>query len=337
MKTGVILINLGTPDNCSTPNVRRYLKEFLLDPRVIDLPALIRYLLVYGAILPFRPAKSAKAYKEIWKDGESPLRTYSHQLCDAVQNQLGDNYQVALGMRYGNPSIEHAINQVLPCDKIIALPLFPQYSSAATGSAIEKFLEIIGKKWHIPSIDIIHEFYQSSAFINSYASIINEHMHNKESFLLLSYHGLPTRHIPKTGCKETCQGKQACPAIGPTNFSCYRAQCYETSRRLADALSLPHQQFMTSFQSRLGKTPWIEPYTEPTLHELYQKGIRDITIACPAFTADCLETIEEIGMQAKEIWEQLGGTSFTLIPCLNNHPLWVKGLADIIKKKTNKA
>ena len=335
MKIGVILINLGTPDDCKTSSVRRYLKEFLLDPRVIDLPTIVRYVLVYGAILPFRPAKSAKAYKEIWTDGESPLRTHSHELSQALQQQLGERYQVALGMRYGNPSIEHALDQLLPCDQIIALPLFPQYSSAATGSAIEQLLKVMGKKWHIPSIQIIHEFYQSSAFIDSYAQIINENMKNKKSFLLFSYHGLPTRHIPKTGCKETCQGKQACPTIGATNFSCYRAQCYETSRRLADALSLPQQQFMTSFQSRLGKTPWIEPYTEPTLEELYQKGIRDLTIACPAFTADCLETIEEIGMQAKEIWGTLGGTSFTLIPCLNSHPLWVDNLARMIKQKAS--
>jgi ferrochelatase len=330
-KTGVLLINLGTPNNCNIKSVYSYLTEFLNDPRVIDLALLPRWILTNLIIVPFRCKKSTRAYQKIWLSNGSPLLVHSKNLKDALAVELTDKYQVELAMRYGNPSIPLALKNLRDCHRIIAIPLFPQYSSAATGSAMAKLLNELGKQWNIPELKIIRDFYNAPGFIASYADIIKKHTANNSfDLILFSYHGLPERHINKSRCQAKCNRSSACPALSEANLYCYRAQCYATSHLLANALNLASSQYQVSFQSRLGRTPWIKPYTDLILPTLIKQGIKNIAIACPSFVADCLETLEEINIRAREQWQQLGGNNFIFIPCLNNHPLWVKALAEMV-------
>lgn len=324
MKKGLLLMNIGSPTAPDTPAVRRFLAEFLADKRVIDLPAPLRYLLLYAFILPFRPQKSALAYQAIWTPKGSPLICHSQDLCAKLQMKLGAEYKVVLGMRYGQPSIHDALAQLEDCEHITVLPLYPQYSSAATGSSIEKVLEELAPKNTFPSMTIIRDFYQHPEFIKAFADQIKPYVKDHD-YLLFSYHGLPERQLQKGGCKPVCVG--ACPPISSKNQSCYRAQSQQTSALLAQALGLT--DYGTSFQSRLGKTPWIKPYTDIVLPELAERGIKRLAIACPSFVSDCLETIEEIGMRAKEQWLEVGGKELTLIPCLNANDAWVDAVIEI--------
>lgn len=331
-KVGVLLINLGTPDDCDPKSVYAYLKQFLNDPRVIDLPALVRYVLVNWVIIPFRYKQSAHAYQQIWSDKGSPLLFNSQDLVNALRGELDNAVQVELGMRYGNPSIESAIRALKHCQKIIAIPLFPQYSSAATGSAVEELLRVLGGQWNIPEIILKRDFFNNSDFIAAYASVIKERLHNKKTdVLIFSYHGLPERHIDKSECRSACSRLESCPIPDRLNTYCYRAQCYETSRLIAKELNLSSSGYVVSFQSRLGKTPWIKPYTDVILEELSQRKLESIAIVCPSFVSDCLETLEEINIRARAQWLELGGKDFIFIPCINTHPTWVKGLVKIIR------
>lgn len=328
MTTGVILINLGTPDSPNVSDVRSYLREFLSDSRVIDIPYLARWLLVNVCILPFRPKQSASAYKKIWTQSGSPLLLHCQELTNQLQQQLGGDYCVTLAMRYGKPSIKHALSQLSHCHRHIVLPLFPQYSSAATGSAIEAYLQTIKQDITIPSIRLINHFHDQPHFIQALCQQIKTH-HDEDEFLLFSYHGIPERQALKSGCQSVC--KQDCPTS--SNLNCYRAQCYQTTRLVTAALKLAPTQYTTSFQSRLGKTPWIKPYSDEVLNELAKQGIKKIAVICPSFVADCLETLEEIGIVAKKQWQTLGGESFKLIPCLNANPHWVDALANIVMNR----
>lgn len=323
MKKGLLLINIGTPASPDAKAIRTYLEAFLSDKRVIDLPAPLRYLLLYGFILPFRPKKSSKAYQQIWTDKGSPLLVYSQQLVSAVTETLGQDWKVVLGMRYGKPSLEQAFVQLQDCDEITILPLYPQYASASTGSSLEKVFQILAKQCHIPSIKTITHFYNNKAFIDAWvakiAPAITEHEH-----ILFSYHGLPERQLKKIGCQTICQ--ESCLLYPDKNAVCYRSQCYETSEQLAQTLGLTPSQYSTAFQSQLGRTPWIQPFTDQLLKDLRLKGIKSLAVACPSFTTDCLETLEEMGIRAKKQWLLAGGTHFTLIPCLNADKAWVDAL-----------
>lgn len=335
LKTGVLLINLGTPDSCRPQSVYRYLKQFLNDPRVIDIPGMLRYVLVNALIIPFRYKKSAHAYQQIWTDKGSPLLTYSQGLVDALRvafKDAEDQIHIELGMRYGNPSIASAVEKLKECQKIIAIPLFPQYSSAATGSAVEALLQEISQQWNIPEIHIKRDFFDNPDFIHAYATLIKEQLqHKKVDKLIFSYHGLPERHIYKSDCRVNCVNKNTpCPTPTLSSAYCYRAQCYETSRLIAKALDLAESDYVVAFQSRLGKTPWIKPYTDLVLPELKQNNVNTIAVVCPSFVADCLETLEEINIRAREQWVSLGGKDFIFIPCLNTQPVWVDGLAKMI-------
>lgn len=333
-KTGVLLINLGTPNSPNSRAVYRYLKQFLNDPRVIDLPRLFRYILTNLIIVPFRYKKSAKAYHHIWTDAGSPLLVNSLQLSSKLAKELGIFYQIELGMRYGNPSIQSALAKLKNCQKIIAIPLFPQYSSAATGSAIENFLECLSKQWNIPELYIKNSFYNDPGFIAAYIAKIKKAVTEKNvDHYVFSYHGLPERHITKSDCRASCKRVDACPKINATNAYCYRAQCYETSHLLAEGLQLKPSEYTIAFQSRLGRTPWIRPYTDIALPDLFQKGVRRIAVVCPSFVADCLETLEEINIRARAEWIKLGGSEFAFVPCINDHLQWVKALVEIVKSK----
>lgn len=335
MTKGVLLINLGTPDSPSTKNVRRYLREFLSDPYVIDTPALVRWLLLNLVILLTRPKKSAEAYQSIW-DAErgSPLLFYSQDLCNNVAVALGDDYRVALGMRYGKPSIANAVGQLQDCDEITVLPLFPQYSLAATETAIQvakKQLAHLNNK-----VTVIKDFYEQPTFIKAQAELIQTALQTTSTSsrkVIFSYHGLPERQIHKAAsCELLCDMQAACPKISTQNRDCYRAQCYATSRALATQLALNESDYLTTFQSRLGRIPWIKPYTDHSLTELAKQGIKHLVIACPSFVCDCLETLEEIGMQAQEQWQAEGGETLTLVPCVNSMADWV---TDLIKMQDN--
>ena len=257
-KIGIILINLGTPDNCDVRSVRRYLREFLNDRRVIELPFLIRKILLNLFILPFRPKKSAKAYKKIWTTAGSPLLINSNALKQNLAECFDDNYQVELAMRYGKPSIASALDQLKDVDKLVVLPLYPQYSSAANGSSIEKlYLELRSRRSQ-PTLTIIRDFYDDLGFLNAQANVIKDNLKHQDSHLLFSYHGLPENHLIRGGCTTICSGD--CDFNSNTPSSCYRKQCYKTTTELAKLLALKPMQYSTSFQSRLGKTPWIKPF-----------------------------------------------------------------------------
>lgn len=333
---GILLINIGTPDNSSAISIYHYLKQFLSDPRVVDLNYIIRWFFVNFVILPWRSRKSANAYRKIWMKEGSPLLVHSNQLKAALALELGKDYQVEIGMRYGNPSIHAAYHKLRECKTLTVIPLFPQYTAAATGSAIANLLAVLNKEWDLPQqIFIKNAFYKNAEFISAYANIISHAMVGKKTDLLLfSYHGLPLRHLIKSGCQAACDNLKACFPLNQNNNNCYRAQCFETSRLLAEALELKSHQYKVCFQSRLGKTPWIKPYTDLLLPELFQQGIRNIAVACPSFVTDCLETLEEVNIRAREQWLALGGEEFIFVPCLNTHSAWVKALGNIVKEAT---
>lgn len=330
-KKGVLLINLGTPDAADVASVRRYLREFLNDPRVIDLPMLVRWPLVNLLIIPFRAKTTTKAYQQIWETQGSPLLTISNQLQVGLARELGEDYQVELGMRYGRPSIKHALEKLKNCSSITVIPLFPQYSSAATGSAIESLLNNYSKQWNLPSLNIIHDFYAHPGFISATVDRIKTTLGSmKPDRIIFSYHGLPERHVIKSGCHAACDRVHACPSVSEVNRYCYRAQCYATTEAIASELKLSSDQYVVSFQSRLGKTPWIKPYTDVLLPELLHKGVKNIAVVSPSFVADCLETLEEINIRTREQWRALGGEDFIFIPCVNDSVRWVQGLRQLI-------
>jgi ferrochelatase len=335
-KNGVLVVNLGSPDSTKTEDVRSYLKEFLMDGRVIDIPGFARWLLVHLIILPTRPKRSAKAYKKVWTDEGSPLIVYGQQLTHGLIDSLGEDFHVELAMRYGNPSMQSAVEALrnAGCDRIIVVPLYPQYASATTGSIYEKLMQILKSEWNIPEIVFVGDFFDDQRFIDSFAAVAKPHIEEfKPDMLLFSYHGLPKRHLLRgdsTG--EHCQKKAGCcDVIESCNRFCYRAQCMATSQSLAQALGLGSHQHTTSFQSRLGRAEWIRPYTDDVTSELAKKGVKRLAVMCPAFVADCLETLEEIGMELKEQWLEEGGEDFRLIPSLNSNKVWLKNLSDLIR------
>lgn len=333
---GLLLLQLGTPDAPTNRAVRHYLREFLSDPRVIDIPALARWLLLNTIILPFRTPSSAKAYQKIWTTEGSPLLTNSQNFASKLAHNLGDNYRVALGMRYGNPSIKSALLtlQEQRCESIFILPLFPQYSSAATGSAIERALDIIKSGWNIGNLTVLNDFFNHPLFIKAYSTHLKTPLAAANAdHVLFSFHGLPERHIKKSGCEPLCGASEACPEVTANNRYCYRAQCYATTRALAESLALSTDQYSVAFQSRLGRTPWIQPYTDQLLPKLIERGIKRLAIACPSFVADCLETLEEIGLRAREDWRALGGDELILLPCINDAPEWVAAAAMLVQQQ----
>lgn len=328
MKQGLLLINLGTPEAPDYRSVRRYLSTFLSDPFVLDLPFFARYILLYGLILPFRVKKTAHAYQQIWTQDGSPLRYLSISLEMKLQAVLGNQYQVALGMRYGEPSILNGLRRLQGCRTLTILPLYPQYAQSTTQSSIEYVRAQLKKQTDPPILRIIPDFYQHSSFITPLAAFMKPHLTTHDHFLF-SYHGVPERHLFKTGCKSICE--HACPAPMNINPACYRAQCFATSRALAKILGLNGTQYTSAFQSRFGKTPWIGPDLIDALHMLRQRNIKNLAVATPSFVTDCLETLEEIGLRARSLWQKLGGGQFTLIPCLNDDQTWVEGIVELLE------
>jgi ferrochelatase len=333
-KIGVLLVNLGTPDSPSVPDVRKYLREFLMDKRVIDIPFISRWMLVNLIIAPFRAPKSAKIYQQLWEDRGSPLMFHGLDLKEKLIKKLGDDYEVALGMRYQKPSIASALDELLAKNvrKIIVLPLFPQYASATTGSVIEQVMDDIKDRLIIPEIEFISQYPDDKLMIETFAGLGKKYMKTMEfDQVVFSFHGLPERQIRKSSVDGHCQlNADCCATYNTKNQFCYRAQCFLTARKIAEQLELKEDQYTIFFQSRLGKDPWIQPYAENEIKRLAKEGKKRILIFSPAFTADCLETTIEVGEEFKELFIEHGGEEWQLVESLNSHDLWVESLEKMI-------
>lgn len=334
MKTGLLLINLGTPDSPSTGDVRRYLREFLGDRRVIDISAVGRFLLVNLIIAPFRAPKSAKLYSEIWTKEGSPLTIHGLALKKKLQEKLGSDFAVAFGMRYQQPSLRSALDELRAArvSKIIAVPLYPQYASSTTGSTMEELMRIL-RDWEVmPSLEIISAFYHHPAYLSAVEATAKEYDHRQYDHVIFSYHGIPERHIRKSDAHyggNSCSFDHCCDQLTENNHFCYRANCFHTSRELAKRLGIPQDKYTVSFQSRLGRDPWIQPYSDQTIEVRAKKGDKKLLVFSPAFVADCLETIHEIGVEYDHLFREHGGEKVQLVPSLNSRDEWADALAEI--------
>jgi ferrochelatase len=336
-KTGVLLIQLGTPDSPKVGDVRRYLTEFLNDPRVIDIPWLVRKILVNGIIVPFRAPKSAKIYKELWdlSDGVSPLLTHTERKKALLQERLKDDHvTVHYAMRYQNPSMDKVLDEMRRAnyEKIIILPLFPQYASASGGSAIDKAMKIIRKWWVIPEISIVSEFYEHEAYID--AIVERSKAFNLADYdrVMFSYHGLPDRHVDKVYDTGLCEDQPCETEINEENKFCYKAECYATTRLIAEKIGLKEEDYTVAFQSRLDKK-WLKPFSDKVIEEWAHEGAKKILVFSPAFVADCLETLIEIGVEYQEDFEKLGGEKVQLVPSTNDHPRFIDCLEDLVRQR----
>ena len=333
-KTCVLLIQLGTPDSPKTSDVRRYLSEFLNDPRVIDLPYLARKLLVNGIIVPFRAPKSAKIYQELWEmsGGVSPLITHTENVTQLLQEKMDEQFTVEFAMRYQNPSMDMVLEKIrkVNYDKIIIIPLFPQYASASSGSAIEKAMNIIRKWWVIPEIKIVSQFWHSEGYINSIVERSKAFDPKSYDHVLFSYHGLPERHVDKVYEGTDLCADQPCESeLNDKNKLCYKATCFATTRLIAEKLNLKDSDYTVCFQSRLDKK-WLTPFSDEIVEEWAKKGAKKLLVFSPAFVADCLETLVEIGSEYQEIFEEHGGETVDLVPSSNDHPEFVSCLNQLV-------
>lgn len=336
IKTGILLINLGTPDSYSTKDVRVYLREFLNDPRVIDINPIARMLLVNLIIVPFRAPKSAKLYKEIWTSNGSPLLYHTQNLKNNLQDKVSANYVVDMGMRYGNPSINQAMDRLkkLNLKELIIIPLYPQYASSSNGSSMEVVYNHL-KNWiTMPDVKVINSFYNHPSFINCWKQIGLRYNHQQYDHVLFSFHGLPERHLKKGDeCNHCFKSENCCSIISEKNHQCYRASSFETARLMAESLAIPSDKFTVSFQSRLGSDPWIKPYSDFVIKDLAEKGVKKLLVFSPAFVADCLETIHEIGTEYDELFKEHGGEKIQLVESLNSESFWVDALQEILDIK----
>ncbi|NBY22958.1 MAG: ferrochelatase [Gammaproteobacteria bacterium] len=338
-KTGVLLIQLGTPDSPSTLDVARYLGEFLNDPRVIDLPWLIRRLLVNGIIVPFRSPKSAKIYRDLFKlnGGRSPLLEHAESVQALLQQRFkGDQEEITIemAMRYQSPSIEAVLERMRKAgySRIILIPLFPQYASASTGSAIEKALQIIQRWWVIPELSTVSQFYDENAYLEAVIDRASPFRLEDYDHVLFSYHGLPERQVDKVYNEGLCSDQPCDTEVNPQNQFCYKATCYATTRLLVERLGLDASRYTTCFQSRLSKQ-WLEPFSDHVIEELAKKGARKILVFSPAFVADCLETLIEISVEYQGIFEAHGGEKVELVPSLNDHPRFIDCLESMVRRR----
>jgi ferrochelatase len=330
MSKGVLLVNLGSPDSPEPKDVKNYLGEFLMDGRVIDFPKWLRSILVKGIILNTRPKASAKAYKKIWWDEGSPLIVLSERLTQALRPQV--DLPVALAMRYGKPSMETGLRELSDqgVDEVFVVPLYPQYAMATTETTLVLAEELIRDQFPNLKMSSLPAFYNQPEYIDVLAHSLSEQIKaNTPEHLLFSYHGVPERHIRKSDItKSHCKiDGTCCVTSSPAHEFCYRHQCKEVTRLVAEKMKLTEGSFSTSFQSRLGFDPWLRPYTDRTIERLAKEGVRSMAVATPAFVSDCLETLEEIAMEGEELFHEAGGTHFNTLSCLNDDPKWVALLA----------
>jgi ferrochelatase len=332
-KTAILLVNLGSPDSPAPGDVYRYLTEFLNDPRVIDIPWLGRKLLVNGIIVPFRHRKSAAVYKKLWTENGSPLIHSGKEVAKLLQARLADNEKVFLAMRYQNPSMDSVLKEIQDWnpDKIILIPLFPQYASASGGSVIDKALKIISKWWVIPEIRVVSQFFDQPDYIRGFVENGKQFNLAEYDHVLFSYHGLPERQVDKVYEDRACRNHSCEHEINEENKFCYKATCYATTRLIAEGLGLEESYYTVCFQSRLGKG-WIEPFSDVVIEELAKKGAKKLLVFSPAFVADCLETTIEIGEEYQELFEEHGGEKVQLVPSLNEGKAFVDCLERLVRE-----
>lgn len=319
-KTGVLLVNLGTPASPAPKDVYRYLIEFLTDGRVINEPWWKRQLLVRGLIVPFRYRQSAASYAAIWTDKGSPLLFHSREAERLLQNRLGDDYIVALAMRYQEPSLKKELERLLDSgiSHLIVVPLFPQYASATTGSVHQRVMELLSKRIVIPKVTLIDSYPDHPKMIDAFDAVSKKYNWRSYDHVLISFHGLPERQL-----------------ISNSPF-CYSAQCRRTAAAIVQKLEIPESKYTVCYQSRLGKQPWIQPYTSDSIKQCADAGNKRVLVFCPSFVSDCLETIHEIGVEYAEEFIGYGGESLDLVEGLNSHPVWIEALEEIVKKKSVK-
>ena len=333
MSHGILLVNLGTPDSPLTRDVRRYLDEFLMDGRVIGIHPLTRALLVKGIIVPFRGPKSAQTYRQIWTDRGSPLLLHSVRLKELLQERLGDDSVVELAMRYQHPGIPEVLEKMrrLQLSSLTVVPLFPQYASATVGSVHQKVMNSL-KSWEtIPEIRLVSQFYDHPKVVRAFAERGRSHDPDRFDHILFSFHGIPQRQLLKAddSGQHCLQSADCCRSLTPRNHLCYSAQCYAMARLIADELGLAEDQYTVTFQSRLGRDPWTQPYTSEVIQALGREGAKQLLVFSPAFVGDCLETLYEITLENNHLFREAGGEAIELVESLNDHPMWVEALADI--------
>lgn len=332
-KTGVLLVNLGTPDSPSVGDVRKYLRQFLNDPRVIDINPIGRFFLVNMIIVPFRAPKSAKIYTQLWTPQGSPLLIYGEKVKTLLQEKLSADFDVELAMRYQNPSIKSVLDRMQKKNysQIIVIPMFPQYASSSTGSAIEEVMRIIKKWWVIPELKIVNQFFNDEKFVEAFAEKGQQQNPSDYEHVLFSYHGLPERQVDKTYSDgKPCADHNCENEWNKENEYCYKAACYETTRLIAGKLGLDKSKYSVAFQSRLGRDPWIQPYSDHVVADLAQQGVKKLLVFSPAFISDCLETTIEIGHEYDEIFKSHGGEKLQLVESLNDSEKWIDCLKDIV-------
>ncbi|MGB0776304.1 MAG: ferrochelatase [Akkermansiaceae bacterium] len=334
MKSAALLLNLGSPDSTSVPDVRRYLEEFLTDDRVLDIPAWKRSLILKLFILPKRPAESAEAYSEVWTDEGSPLIVTSKEQHQLVTEQT--DVPVYLAMRYGEPSTPDVIKQIIAdgVTNLFIMPLYPHYAMSSYETAVVKVMDEINANAPSMKTEILQPFYKDDDYIEALVESAKPHLEDDDDLLLFSYHGIPERHVQKTDPSHAhCLVREdCCDTPHPCHATCYRHQCLETTKAFLAKSGLPKEKTAISFQSRLLRDPWLGPYTDFELKRFGKEGIKKIKVICPAFVTDCLETLEEIGMRGVEEFTSTGGESLTLVPCMNAHPKWIKFLTNRIEQ-----
>ena len=335
-KQGVLLINLGSPDSPSVPDVRKYLREFLMDSRVLDAPWPVRAFVVYGCILPFRPKQSAEAYQQIWTPAGSPLVVTSRNVQCALQQRLGGDYAVELAMRYQSPSIESAIAslQAQGITDVRVFPLFPHYAMSSYETAVVRAQEVAAKQAPGMQLRIAKPYYAEPSYIKALTASASEFLQQGYDHLLFSFHGLPERHLRKADPTHShcLMSDDCCERMSPAQPTCYRAQCFSTARAFVREAGVPQDKFSVAFQSRLGRDPWLKPYADFEFKRLAESGVKRLLVICPAFVSDCLETLEEVAIRGRDTFLQAGGEEFNLIPCLNAHPKWLFALENLVKE-----
>jgi ferrochelatase len=332
MKTTVLLINLGTPDSPSTRDVRSYLKQFLNDPRVVDLPWLARKILVNLIIVPFRAPKSAKIYQKLWTPEGSPILLHGQRVKKLLQEKLGEDYTVELAMRYKQPSIPDILERIRKSNpqRIVVLPLFPQYAAASTGTALEAVMDIVKTWWVIPEIRFISQYWDHPLFVKALLERGKQYDWRDYDHVLFSYHGLPERQVDKVYDSGVCSDRDCEHEITDENAFCYKAACYGTTRLLAGGLGIPEDKYTVCFQSRLDKR-WLEPFADKVVLEQARQGAKKLLVFSPSFVADCLETTIEIEDEYQELFVENGGEKVQLVESLNDHPAWIEALEALVK------
>lgn len=333
-KKGILLVNLGSPKSTSVPDVKEYLDEFLMDEKVIDYRWFFRSLLVRGIILRKRPKKSAEAYKTVWTEQGSPLIIITEQIREKLQQRF--DVPVEIGMRYAEPSIENGIQKLVNqgVTNIVLFPLYPQYAMSTTETVVDKAEEVRKEKFPGVQISYVEPFYDRDIYIDCLAESLREKLPEEFDALQFSYHGVPERHLYKTDPTNTCKIGDCChEEFRPSHKFCYRHQCYKTTELVIEKLGIPKEKTIVSFQSRLGRDKWIEPYTDETLENLPKKGVKNLAICCPAFVSDCLETLEEISEEGRETFLHSGGKEFHYLPCLNDEERWIDVIETLCREK----